>query len=682
MRLLLSWLRDFVDVKASVDDIAETLGLRGFEVASVERLGADDGVIDFEVTANRPDALSVAGLAREVATAYDLPLTLPAPPKRPTGESPHVAVAILDAELCPRYAAAVADVERARSPERVTYRLEAAGVRAISPLVDITNYVLMELGQPLHAFDLDKLEDQSICVRRAAIGESLVTLDGVNRKLDPDMLVIADARRPQAVAGVMGGADAELSGATRRTVFESAYFKPASVRRTSKRLGLKTEASFRFERGADIAVPVRALERALQLMEEIGAGRALGPIVDRYPQLRALRQVKLRRDRLAAVLGMAVPDRDVERILRALALETTSVTDGWETVVPTFRVDLEREVDLIEEVGRHYGFDRLSPVFPPMTEPAQPPDPKVVRDRWIRQNLTAIGLNEAITFGFIEARAAHAFVNGSKQDSVVGVANPLSGKFDALRPSLLPGLVDGVAHNRRHGRRDVALFEIGARFTAFDGETQAIGIAWTGARTPEHWTGTSRDIDFFDVKGAVELLVDGTGLSIRFAPVDVPYLVPGQAAAVMAGDVSLGIVGRVAPEAAEERGVPRHDAVFVAELDLDRMWTLRHAPADTVRPLPRFPAVVRDLSIVVGDALPAEIIRGTIQAAGRSGRAPLADIRFFDRYKGQGLAGDAVSLSVRLTFQAPDRTLTDAEVQESFDVIVAALVRDHGARQR
>jgi phenylalanyl-tRNA synthetase beta chain len=480
----------------------------------------------------------------------------------------------------------------------------------------------------------------------------------------------------------MGGADAEVSGATRRTVFESAYFKPASVRRTSKRLGLKTEASFRFERGADIAVPVRALERALQLTEEIGAGWHVGPIVDRYPQPRAFRQVELRRDRLAAVLGMPVPDRDVERILRALGLETTSVTDGWQTVVPTFRVDLEREVDLIEEVGRHYGFDRLAPVFPPVTEAARPPDAKVVRDRWVRQHLTAIGLNEAITFGFIEARAAQAFVNGSQQNSLVSVANPLSGKFDTLRPSLLPGLVDGVAHNRRHGRRDVALFEIGARFTASDGETQAVGMAWTGARTHEHWAGPSRDVDFFDVKGAIELLAEGTSLSIRFAPVNVPYLVPGQAAAVMAGDVSLGVVGRVTPEVVEERGAPRHDAIFVAELDLDRMWMLRPAPADTVRPLPRFPSVVRDLSIVVADALPVEIIRGTIQATSRSGRAPLVDLRFFDRYKGQGLADDAVSLSVRLTFQAPDRTLTDAEVQESFDAIVVALGRGHGARQR
>jgi phenylalanyl-tRNA synthetase beta chain len=682
MRLLLSWLRDFVDVKASADDIAETLGLRGFEVASVERLGADDGVIDFDVTANRPDALSVVGLAREVATAYDLPLTPPSPPQRTTADSPHVTVTILDGERCPRYAAAVADVTSTQSPERMTDRLEAAGVRALSPLVDVTNYVLMELGQPLHAFDLDKLEDRSIRVRRAADGESLVTLDGVNRKLDPEMLVIADARRPQAVAGVMGGLDAEVSGATQRTVLESAYFKPASVRRTSKRLGLKTEASFRFERGADVAVPVRALERALQLIEEIGAGRQLGPIVDRYPQPRAFRRVMLRRDRLAAVLGMPVPDREVERILRALGLEAASVVDGWQTVVPTFRVDLEREVDLIEEVGRHYGFDRLTPVFPPVTEPAPPPDAKVVRDRWVRRRLTAIGLNEAVTFGVIEARAAQAFVSGSQQASLVSVANPLSGKFDTLRPSLVPGLIDAVAHNRRHGRRDVALFEIGARFTASDGETQAVGIAWTGARTPKHWTGASRDVDFFDVKGAVEVLADGTGPSLRFAPVDLPFLVPGQAAAVTAGDVSLGIAGRVAPEVAEARGAPRHDAIYVAELDLDRMWTLRHAPADIVRPLPRFPSVVRDLSIVVGDALPAEIIRGTIQAASRSGRAPLVDLRFFDRYKGQGLADDAVSLSVRLTFQAPDRTLTDAEVQESFDAIVSALEHAHGARQR
>jgi phenylalanyl-tRNA synthetase beta chain len=564
----------------------------------------------------------------------------------------------------------------------VTDRLQASGVRAISPIVDITNYVLLETGQPMHAFDLERLEGPEIRVRRAVAGETIVTIDGVARALDPEILVIADARRPQAVAGVMGGSDAEMSPATRRVMFESAYFKPASIRRTSKRLGLKTEASYRFERGADIDAAAHAIHRAVALMRQIGAGVPAGPVIDCYPVPREPNRIRLRRSRLASLLGMDVPDAEVERILRSLGLEVRAVTSGWEVVAPSFRVDLAREADLIEEVGRHHGYDKLEPRFPPVVAPAPPPDLRIARDRSLRRLLTAAGLSEAVTFGFIEAKAAHAFAAPAARGGLIPLANPLSGKFDTLRPSLLPGLVDAVAHNRRHGRHDVGLFEIGACFTTAEGETQALGIAWTGARLPEHWSGGNREVDFFDVKGVLEAVAEPLGVTIAFEPAASPFLVPGQAADVVANGSHVGVAGLLAPAIAQERDVPRQDRIFVAEIGLDRLWAVRGAPAEHVRPLPRFPFVVRDLSIVVSDALPAEIIRGTIQSAARSGRVPLVALRFFDRYKGQGLADDAVSLSVRLTFQAPDRTLTDADVQESFDAILAALVREHDARQR
>ena len=335
MRLLISWVRDFVDVTASGEEIAERLALCGFEVASIESLAGGDAVIDFEITANRPDCLGVLGLAREVATAYDLPLRLPshdagariALRSTAAGESDRLKVTVEDTDLCPRYAAAVADVTAAASPAWMTARLHAAGVRPISAIVDITNYVLLELGQPMHAFDLAKL----------AGGEALTTLDGVERKLDPDMLVIADANRAQAIGGVMGGAFSEVSATTKVVAFESAYFKPASVRRTGKRLGLKTEASSRFERGADISMAVAAIERAIVLMEQIGAGRTSGPIVDRYPHVRQPARLHLRRARLARLLGATVPDAEVERILRGLALSVTSAADGWDIIAPTFR---------------------------------------------------------------------------------------------------------------------------------------------------------------------------------------------------------------------------------------------------------------------------------------------------------------------------------------------------------
>ena len=689
MKLLISWVRDFVDIGASPRDIADTMALRGFEVASVEPFGADDAVIDFEVTANRPDCLSVIGLAREIATTYDLPLTrrpFPAdsstPPLVPieTGESADLAVSVEGADFCPRYVAAVADVTATTTPSWMASRLQASGVRPISPIVDITNYVLIELGHPMHAFDLDKLSGHEIRVRPARAGETIVTLDGVERKLDADMLVIADAEQAQAVAGVMGGAASEVSARTSRIAFESAYFQPASVRRTSKRLGLKTEASARFERGADINAPLAALRRAVALMEQIGAGRLRGPAVDVYWRPRKPHAILLRRDRIRRLLGLHVPDEDVVRILSSLSLDATTAGEGWDVVVPTFRVDLLREVDLIEEVGRHYGFDRIDAAFPVMTAAAAAPDPRIPRDQLTRRVFTGAGLSEAVTFGIIERRAAEAFT-GEDPQTIVPVANPLSAKFDVLRPSLLPGLVDSVAHNRRHGRRDVGLFEIGSRFSVAGGESRAVAFAWTGS-TSEHWSGSARSVDFFDAKGVVELLCSALSIVPGFDPVRQSYLVPGQSATVIIAGEAVGVVGQLAPAVAEQAGAPRQDGVFVAELDLDRIERMRARDVEWVKPLARHPFVVRDLSIVVGDALPAEIIRGTIQAAGHGQAAPLAAVTFFDRYQGKGVPEGSISVSIRLTFQAPDRTLTDSEVQTTFETILAALVREHGAVQR
>jgi len=676
MRLVISWLRDFVDVKATAEQIAEKIGLRGFEVASVE-----DDVIDFEVTANRPDCLSVVGLAREVATAFQIPFA-PKPSTAgaslATGANDRLTVTIEDAQLGPRYAGAVADITAAASPSWMTSRLESAGVRPISAIVDITNYVLLELGHPMHAFDLAKLASAEVRVRRARKGEVIRTLDGVDRKLDEEMLVIADRDRAQAVAGVMGGAQSEVSASTKAVVFESAYFMPASVRKTSKKLGLKTEASTRFERGADINGAVTAMQRAIALMELIGAGKVSGPIVDRYPAPRGPVTVHLRRARMNALLGVTVPDADVSRILRSLGLELSNTVDGWDAVVPTFRVDILREVDLIEEVGRHFGFDRLDATFPALKQPSPPPDPRIARDGLVRRVLTAAGLSEAVTFGFVEAKAAELFDDGPA--GTVAIANPLSAKFDTLRPLVVAGLVDAVAHNRRHGRRDVALFEIGTRFDR-RGETRSVAIAWTGAAA-QHWIGGARDVDFFEVKGVLERLGEALGAPMQFETGARPYLVAGQSASVSAGGALLGFVGQLSPAIADTRGAPRQDAIFVAELDLDAISAAATVQFDAVRPLPKHPSVIRDLSIVIDDALPAEIIRGTIRAAGEGTMAPLVSVRIFDRYQGKGVPEGKISLSLRFTFQALNRTLTDAEVQSSFDRLLAALVREHGAVQR
>ena len=392
----------------------------------------------------------------------------------------------------------------------------------------------------------------------------------------------------------------------------------------------------------------------------------------------AREHLHLRRHRLGALLGLRVPDADVERILESLGLTVAPVADGWDVVAPTFRVDLLREVDLIEEVGRHYGFDKLEPTFPVMSVAAAPPDARIPRDHLVRRVLTAAGLSEAVTFGFIDSEAAHAFAAGDDAATLVGVANPLSAKFDTLRPSLLPGLVDAVSHNRRHGRRDVALFEIGARFSSSTGESRGVGIAWTGAATPEHWSAAPREIDFFDMSGVVEQLCDALGAPPRLKAGAAPYLVEGQAA-MCSPATPVGLVGLLAG-ARESAARPARQVLL--PVNLDRLPVAAAKAIEKVRALPRHPSVVRDLSIVVADTLPAENIRGTIQAAGEQAPAPLISIAFFDRYQGKGVAAGAVSLSVRLTFQAADRTLTDADVQLSFDRILDALVREHNAVQR
>jgi len=710
VRVLVSWLREFVEVPVGIAELASALTMAGFEVGSVEPApdvdGKPDAVIDLEIAANRPDCLSVIGIAREVATIYRTPLkdvgaglarpVTAADADGPGKPGPYVDVILQDADLCPRYAAALADVTIGPSPDWLAARLHAGGIRPINNVVDVTNYVLLELGHPMHAFDLQRLAGATLRIRRARAGETLTTLDGEERKLSDDMLVIADADRAQAVAGVMGGARSEVSAGTRTIALESAYFHPPSVRRTSKRLGLKTEASARFERGADIEAPVRAMERALQLLEQIGAGARRGAILDRYPSRREPRSATVRGTRISALLGQPVADADVVQILTGLgfALEAVSSDGGvlpppggaWRAQIPSWRVDVSREVDLIEDVGRHVGFDNLPTTFPELNDAPPPPDPRIDRDRLVRRALQAAGFSEACTFNFIEREAAVPFVD--RPDQIVAIANPLSEKFAVLRPSLLPGLIDAVVHNRRRERRDVRLFEIGTRFTPA-GEVRTLALATSGQAEREHWSAAGRDVDFFDVKGAVEGVCDALGVAPSFEPIRAAHLVAGRAAAVRVeprlkptaeDGAVVGQFGLLTPSIAAARGWPASEAMYAAEIDLDAIARIA-ATRDPARvePLPRFPSVVRDLSIVIDETLPAERVRGTIRSAASSS---LVSIHEFARYQGKGIPEGHVSLSFHLTFRLPDRTLTDEEVQTATDRIVAALERAHAAKLR
>jgi phenylalanyl-tRNA synthetase beta chain len=679
MKVLFSWLKDFVDVPGSATDVAARMSVRGFAVEGIDGSG-DDAVIDFEVTANRPDCLCVLGLAREVATAYALPLREPAEDVALATLFPadrtEVSVHLDDPDLGPRYAGAVADVTVGASPDWLQARLRSAGVRPISNVVDITNYVLLELGQPMHAFDLTKIGGAEIRVRRARPGERITTLDGQTRALAPDMLVIADASTPIAIAGVMGGADSEVGPGTRAIVFESASFNASSVRRTSKALGLKTEASTRFERGVDPNLPLLAMRRACALLAATSAGKARGQVVDAYPTPVAPRQLPLRRAKLSGLLGTVVPDAEVTVILTSLGFAVAATADGWTVTVPTRRVDAVREVDLIEEVARHYGFDRIPPTFPALRAAAPPMDPRIVRGRHLRKVLTGAGFFEAVTFGFIAEPAAAPF---AAPGDVAPIANPLSETFAVLRPSALPGLLDAVAHNRRREQRDVRLFELGNVFSKTAGERQSLALAWTGGSGAPHWSGAVADVTFFDMKGTVDRVSRALQLEATVVSHAESWLVPGQAAALVHGSQRIGVFGRLSKALAERHGLPGDDAVFVADLDLDAASAVASTAATRVVPLPRYPSVTRDIAVLVNDTLAAGDLRATIR---RAGPVTLVDVREFDRYQGKGVPEGSVSLALRLTFRAADRTLTDGEIQTAMDAIVKALVTEHGAVQR
>ena len=590
MKILVSWLKEYVEVPVSIEQLAKDLTMRGFEVAAIDPVEgrADDAVIDFEVTANRPDCLCVIGMAREAAVKYGQPLRLPtsapgfgAPsldaalgtvgrdgsPSRPTPTAAPsgdetLRVTVERPDLCPVYCAAVMDVTVGPSPSWLVERLTLSGVRSINNIVDVTNYVLLELNQPLHAFDLATLvprrqgsdnQAPELIVRTATAGERLTTLDGVERTLADDMLVIADGAGAQAIAGVMGGSATEIGGTTRTIALESAYFEPTQVRRTRRRLNLTTEASYRFERGVDPSMPLRALRRAVELITQIGAGTARGGEIVVGDPNPAARTVTLRHARIARVLGMDVQVDEVAHILGSLGFGASPLDGqhGWDVTVPGWRGDVTREEDLIEEVARCVGYERLPVTFPPLTAPPAKTAPRLVRDARVRDTLVGAGFAEAVTFTFIEKSAAAPF-----DAAPIAIANPLSELFAVLRPSVLPGLIDSLSHNRRREQHDIRLFELGTRFTTAHGETRSVAIGWTGAAAAEHWSGSGRRVDVYDLLGVVQRVADVLRVRLDVVADDHPALARGHAGRLTCAGpdgarIDVGWVGQLASTLAE-----------------------------------------------------------------------------------------------------------------------------------
>ncbi len=697
MKVLLSWLREFVDVTDGPAELGRRLSLRGLALEGIEPAPPGeappglapvegDAVLDFDVTANRPDCLSVLGIAREIATVYQLPLRLPSADAGghlrtaalTAVERSSFSVTLAAADLCPRYVGAAAAVNVAPvaglDAARVSWR--SACARSATSSTSPTTCCSSSASRCTPSTTPDSPAMPS-CVRSAHAGETLTTLDGKTRTLSPSMLVIADAARAAAIGGVMGGA--RLRGARRHQTDRVRERVVCSGIGARDQQGARsaTEASMRFERGADPTVTATAMARACALLEFIGAGTPDGTMVDAQAHPMTRRVVQLTHDHIEGLLGMPVPVAEVERILEALGFTTASAAPGaaWQVTVPGWRPDIARAEDLIEEVGRHHGFEHLPATFPPVSHAPPPSDPRMARDGCARRAMLAMGFSEAISFAFIEAAAAAPFGDGGPP---IVLANPLSETFAVMRPSVLAGVVDAVSHNRRHGRRDVRLFEIGTAF-GNDGERRSLAAAWTGEAAGEHWSGGRRDVDFFDVKGAVEHLGAALGVALTFDLVEPASLAPGRAAGVLAGARRVGVCGLLAPALADARGIPRNDDVYVLEVNLDAVAAAAPPGAMRVEPLPRFPAVVRDVSLLVDDSLSSATVRDTIR---RAAPATLVSLSEFDRYQGRGVPAGRVSVSLRLTFRADDRTLTDDEVGTAMAAVLAAARAALNAEQR
>lgn len=650
-------------------------------------LGLDDAVIEFEIYPNRPDCLSVVGIAREVSALTGESLSLPEPPRGGRERSgPAVDVTVSDPDLCPRYCAQVVEgVTIGPSPLWMQQRLRSAGMRPINNVVDVTNFVMLELGQPLHAFDLDRLIGPAIRVRRARPGERIITLDGVERALDPDMLVIADEQRPVAVAGIMGGEETEVTENTRTVLLEAATFHPASVRRTARRLGLHSEASNRFEKGLDPHLPEWAIARAAQLLAEVAGGKPSPVVTDVSQPLPEPQTLNLRPERVNRLLGTDLTPAEMKRCLRALHFGVELTGDGRLQVdVPTYRRDVTREVDLIEEIARIYGYDRIEATLPTGSAVLGGEDPQAEQNERIRQRLIAAGLSEVITFSFMSPRSlGHLRLAGDDPWlQAIPIQNPLSEEQSLLRTNVVTGLIEVVGRNLRRQNDTVRIFEIGAVYrpkelplTSQPREVPTLGIALTGEAPRTGWGDSVREVDFYDVKGLVEAVMAELGLDARLERSAHPSLHPGRAADVWVDDRLVGRMGELHPDVLEAFDIPQR--VYVAELSLGDLYG--RARQIRFRPLPKYPAVQRDIAFLAPLGVPAEDIERVMKAEGGE---LLVGHRLFDVYQGKQIPEGYRSLAYSLTFQSPERTLTDDEVAQVQQQILAALEARYGVRLR
>ena len=655
-------------------------------------LGLKDVRFELGLTPNRPDCLSVVGVAREVAGMTGAALRLPEPQLSEFGEAAagKTSVTILDSDLCPRYTARLIEgVVIGPSPDWLVRRLEGVGLRSINNVVDVTNFVMMELGHPLHAFDFHYLRDRRIVVRRAHDGDRFTTLDGQVRTLMADDLVICDGQGPVALAGIMGGENSEVRPETVDILLESAYFHPAAIRRTSKRLGLHTESSHRFERGADVDMVPLALDRATALIVELAGGAVAAGMVDAYPQPLPKRELLISAKRTSQLLGVAVAAGEIQRVLSGIGLPCEPVAGGSDAAlrvtVPHFRPDLEREIDLVEEVARLIGYERIPVTMPTTTLNSQPLPRHLQLERLMRDRMAGLGFAEIINYSFVASTAIErlGLAAADPRRQFVQILNPLTEEQAVMRTTLVPSLLETAARNIAYRTTDLALFELRPVFQPLAGEELPreqlrLTALLTGRREPEGWAQQSEPCDFFDIKGVAEELLERLALRDVRWPTEhgETFFHPGKSCAVDAGNQRLGTLGEVHPQVLRAFDIPQ--PVMLLDLDAEALFAAA-GKHPGFRPLSRYPDIERDSALLIDEEVSAQQVLDTLRQLRLK---DLESIVLFDVYRGASLPPGKKSLAIRARYRALDRTLTDELVQSLHDKLVQALRKSLGAELR
>jgi phenylalanyl-tRNA synthetase beta chain len=695
MKIVYNWLKEYVEAKAPAAEVRARLSLAGLPIDSIEETAAGP-VLDAEVTANRPDCLGHYGVAREVAAIYRLPLKAVQPKLKEAAEKAGGAtrVEVECPELCPRFTARVMrGVKVQPSPDWLRQRLEAIGQNSINNIVDITNYVMLDLGQPLHAYDFDLLNERRIVVRRARAGEKLRTLDGVERTLGKEMCVIADGARAVGIGGVMGGGETEIGFSSRNILLEAANFDPISIRRTSKALGLRTEASYRFERGVDPEMAEQASRRAAELIQQLAGGELLAGVVDIYPKPEEPGKIEFTRKELLRVMGADVPDREIEEILSALGCKPVrvdanrgsagSLVAAWECRQPSWRRDLTRGIDLVEEVARHYGYDKFPPRMPAAKQPAHRLPHAAAQDRLI-ERLVALGYQEILEIPLVNAERNELFRAEEVKAAVIG--NPLAEDASVMRSTGIVSMLGAVEWNLNHGQRNLRLFEIGKAYEMRNGEpveTRVLTLGATGRAREKTIHEDAREFEFADLKGDLDKLGELAG-GFGWQAGGPAWLAGGRGARISmakakSGEAELGAAGQIARRVAEQFKL-RQD-VFVAELRLVPLLEGIEAAREALRftPLPKYPAVERDFSLVLVEGVEFAKVEETIRALGI---AELQSVEAADLFRGGQVAAGKFSLMIRVRFQSAEATLTEAQLTDFSSRIVGALEQKLGAALR